>query len=118
MKRFHRYYSFEEQYNNFIRISYIVVPRNEKMEPKIIITKEIKLVGMHTKTSINNSKTVGLWKQFMPRKEEIRNIRNRWYYSVQRYDVDLKMKNFTPDTVFETAAAVEVKSFKEILELV
>ena len=84
------------------------------MEPKIIITKEIKLVGMRTKTSINNSKTVGLWKQFMPRKEEISNIRNKWYYSVQRYDADLKMKNFTPDTVFETAAAVEVKSFKDI----
>lgn len=84
------------------------------MEPKIIITKEIKLVGMHTKTSLNNSKTVGMWKQFMREKKEIKNIKNNWHYSVQRYDADLKMENFNPDTVFQTHAAVEVKNFEEI----
>ena len=84
------------------------------MEPKIIITKEIKLVGMHTKTSLNNSKTVGMWKQFMARKKEIKNIKNNWHYSVQKYDTGLKMINFTPNTIFETYAAVEVENFEKI----
>jgi len=114
MKRFHRYYSFEEQYNNFIRISYIVMLRKEKMEPKIVINKEIKLVGMSTRTSLNKNKTVALWKQFMGRKKEVGNIKNSWYYSIQRYDVDLKMENFTPNIIFETCAAVEVNCFEEI----
>jgi AraC family transcriptional regulator len=50
----------------------------------------------------------------MPKKKKIKNIMNNWHYSVQRYDADLKMKNFTPDTVFETSAAIEVKSSEEI----
>ena len=84
------------------------------MEPNIIITREIKLIGMRSKTSLNNSNTVNLWSQFMGRKKEIRNNENKWHYSVQVYDAKLKMENFTPDTVFETYAAVEVKNFKEI----
>ena len=83
-------------------------------KPKIIVTAEIKLVGMHTKTSLNNSKTAGVWKQFMCRKKEIQNIKNTWHYSVQSYDTDLKMDNFTSDTIFETHAAVEVNNFEEI----
>ena len=71
------------------------------MEPKIIFLKEIELVGMATKTSVNNSNTVSLWKKFMGRKKEIKSIKNDWHYSVQTYDTDLKMENFTPDTVFE-----------------
>ena len=86
----------------------------KKMEPKIIVTREIKLVGMRTKTTLNNSKTVSLWKQFMPKKKEIKNLMNNWHYSVQRYESDLKMEEFTPDIFFETSAAVEVKSFAEI----
>ena len=84
------------------------------MEPKIIITENIELVGMCAKTSLNNSKTVGLWKQFMGKKKEIKEIKNRWHYSVQRYDTDMEMENFTPDTIFETCAAVEVNNFEDI----
>ena len=84
------------------------------MEPKIIKIKEIELVGMATKTSLNNSNTVSLWKQFMNRKKEIKAIKNGWHYSVQTYAADLKMENFTPDTFFETYAAVEVEKFEKI----
>ena len=84
------------------------------MEPKIIITKEIKLVGMRTKTTLNSRKTASLWMQFMPKKKEVKNLMNSWHYSVQSYDADLKMEDFTPDTLFETFAAVEVNSFIEI----
>jgi len=84
------------------------------MKPKIKIIKEVKLVGMRTKTSLNDSKTVGLWKNFMQKKKEIKNIRNAWHYLVQRYDRELKMVNFTPNTFFDTYAAVEVEGFEEI----
>jgi len=86
------------------------------MEPKIIITENIELVGMATKTSLNKSNTVSLWKQFMRRKREIKAIKNDWHYSVQRYDNDMKMENFTPDTIFETCAAVEVVNSKDLPE--
>lgn len=79
------------------------------MEPKIIFLNEIELVGMAAKTSINNSNALSLWKRFMGRKKEIKAIKNSWHYSVQTYSADLKMENFTPDTVFETCAAVEVE---------
>jgi len=84
------------------------------MKPKIIITENIELVGMCAKTSLKNSKTEGLWKQFMDKKKEIKEIKNRWHYSVQRYDTDIEMENFTPDTIFETCAAVEVNNFEDI----
>jgi AraC family transcriptional regulator len=84
------------------------------MEPKIVINQEIKLVGMSTRTSLNKNKTVALWKQFMGRKKEVKNIKNSWHYSIQRYDADLKMENFTPNIIFKTCAAVEVNHFEEI----
>jgi AraC family transcriptional regulator len=84
------------------------------MEPRIIIAKNIKLVGICAKISLSKNQTAHLWKKFMIRKKEIRRIKNSWHYSVQKYDADLKMKNFNPDTIFESCAAVEVINFEEI----
>lgn len=44
----------------------------------------------------------------MPRRKEIANIVDGIYYSVQVYPDHFKMANFTPQTVFEKWAAVEV----------
>ena len=84
------------------------------MEPKIINIEKIEIIGMRSKLSLSNNKTVELWKKFMPKKKEIINLKNSWHYAVQIYDSDLKIKNLTPETIYEAWAAVEVSDIEFI----
>ncbi|WP_282042596.1 GyrI-like domain-containing protein [Winogradskyella flava] len=56
------------------------------MSPKIITIKEKKLIGMKRQMLQHQyQKIPALWKQFMPRKEEIRNTINNEFIAVQEY---------------------------------
>jgi AraC family transcriptional regulator len=84
--------------------------------PKIIEIDRKQLIGICIETSLLENSAVALWKQFMPRKKEIRNVVGSELYSVQLYENDFSMRQFSPSTKFEKWAAVEVESYESIPE--
>ncbi|NDK56811.1 GyrI-like domain-containing protein [Pontibacter sp. BT213] len=85
-------------------------------KPEIRMCGEKKLVGMQIQTSMAEDNTVAMWQRFMPRRNEISNKVNELLYSVQVFTGGLELEEFTPKTVFEKWAGVEVSGFKEIPE--
>ncbi len=83
-------------------------------EPQIITITEKKLVGMRINTSLSDDKTTALWQQFMPRRNEIKNKLESGFYDVKVYPSNFEMKDFTPQTIFEKWAAIEVSLFNQI----
>lgn len=81
-------------------------------EPEIVTITPKKLIGMQTETSLSKSKTVGLWVEFMPRRKEVKNRVGDNFFSIQVYPSNFKMADFTPETIFNTWAAVEVTDFE------
>ena len=84
------------------------------MDPKIIETEQIKLVGIEITTSLSEDKTKDLWKTFVQRVNEIPNRKNDNYYSVQIYAPGSSMETFTPITPFNKWAAVAVHEIETI----
>ena len=83
------------------------------MQPRIEILKEKKLVGKRVKMSFNNNKTVELWRNFMPRRKEIKNNIGSELYSIEVYD-PLYFDNFIAETEFDKWAAIEVADFDTV----
>jgi len=73
--------------------------------PKIMTIDSKQMVGMRLQMSLIDNKTGDLFRKFMPRKKEIRNVISDGVYALQQYD----FKTFTPQTVFEKWACVETK---------
>jgi AraC family transcriptional regulator len=86
------------------------------MEVRIASIPSKKLVGFRIQMNLQNNKTPQLWQQFMPRRKEITNNIGTDLYSVQCYDDSLKFEHFTPATIFEKWAAIEVGDFDNIPE--
>ncbi|MCK5639028.1 MAG: GyrI-like domain-containing protein [Flavobacteriaceae bacterium] len=86
------------------------------IDPKIIFIPEKKLVGMRLKMSFEeiSTSTTKLWQNFMPNRNKIVHKINLDLLSVQIYDSSLNYVDFTPNTVFEKWAAVEVENFNKI----
>jgi len=84
--------------------------------PDIIQLSERKLVGMRIQTSLAANQTFALWRQFKPRVNTIQHRANSNFYSIERYDADIDFKHFSPTTLFEKWAAVEVTQFENIPE--
>ena len=84
------------------------------MQPKIVEIGERKLVGMKITTSFAENRTFELWSKFKPKVGEIKHRKNADFYSVQIYNGNLKFTEFTPFTIFEKWAAVEVVDFSDI----
>ncbi|MDP4291354.1 MAG: GyrI-like domain-containing protein [Bacteroidota bacterium] len=85
-------------------------------EPRIEFLDEKKLVGNRITMTLSDNKTFDLWHSFMPKRKQIRNIFSQDLFSLQIYNDSLDLMDFTPDTEFETWAAVEVSAFDEIPE--
>jgi len=81
------------------------------MEPGIKILEPKKLIGIRMEMSLADNRTAILWKQFMPRRSEIKNRATGDFISMQNYGDNW---NFSPDALFEKWAAVEVTSFEEV----
>ncbi len=60
------------------------------MIPRIETLPETKLIGMNKKMTLNNDKTTGLWRKFMPRRREIKNRVNSDFISMNVYDRSLE----------------------------
>lgn len=87
-----------------------------KMQPRIEILPEKKLVGKSIKMSLANNKTNELWSSFMPKKREIKNTIGSDLYSIQIYDKLLNFKDFNPQTEFLKCAMIETSDFDNIPE--
>lgn len=86
------------------------------MKPRIVLLNEKKLLGISLKMNLLQNKTFELWSKFMPRRKEIKNSISNQLYSMQVYDKSLDFSNFTPETIFEKWATVEVLDFSKIPE--
>jgi AraC family transcriptional regulator len=86
------------------------------MEPKIITIPAKFLVGVKAEMSLAKDRTPTLWQSFMPRRGEVANRSHHGFYSVQNYYPDTDFSKFTPLTLFEKWAAVEVYDHGEIPE--
>ena len=63
------------------------------------------------KMSLSINMTRELWQQFMPRRSEVKNRITADFISMQNYREGW---NFSPTTIFEKWATVEVSSFDEV----
>ena len=81
------------------------------MEPRIEALNPKKLIGIHLEMTLSNNRTAELWQRFMPRRAEVKNRLTSDFISLQNYG---KNWNFSPDSLFEKWATVEVSSFAEI----
>ena len=82
-------------------------------EPHTPITAARRLIGKKIIMSFSENKTDELWKNFMPRRNEIENAFHDNLYSVQVYEPGF-FDNFNPDKKFEKWAAIEVTHFNNI----
>ncbi len=85
-------------------------------EPRVRLSRKIRLVGKRLKMNFANDKTVELWKSFMPERKKISNIKGEDLYCVQIYDYQDDEEIFSFEMPFEKWAAVEVSSFDNIPE--
>jgi AraC family transcriptional regulator len=74
------------------------------------------LVGMAAEMSLAADTTPSLWQSFMPRRGEIRSAVGSALYSVQKFPEIVNFESFTPETVFEKWAAVEVTDSDSVPE--
>lgn len=84
------------------------------MNPRIETLKEKKLVGMKIQTSVSNFGAPQLWQTLMPRQREIEHRIEGVYYSIQIYSIGFEMKNFSPTTLFQYWAAIEINKPSEL----
>lgn len=85
----------------------------QKMEPRVEISKEKKLVGKRLPMSLSENKTGQLWKSFMPLCKEITNHLTIDFISLAIYK-PTHFADFKPTNEFEKWAAVEVTDFGHI----
>src|SRR5688572_8171833 len=84
------------------------------MNPVITTIKAKKIVGMHMPTTLVQNNAPMLWKNFMPRRNEIKNKLNTDLISMQVYKQAPDMSAYDPETKFERWAAVEVSEFSSV----
>ncbi len=82
--------------------------------PRIVKIAKRKLVGLQIETSISENKTLALWQKFKPQVKSITNKKTTDFYSIQMYNHDFDIQQFSPTTRFEKWAAIEVENFKNI----
>jgi AraC family transcriptional regulator len=83
------------------------------MEPRIETIIGKKLVGKRISMSLSENKTEELWRNFMPKRKEIKNKIGIDLYSIEVY-TPLYFTNFNPYAEFEKWAAIEVTDFQII----
>ena len=85
------------------------------IEPHIIELEALTLVGLCIHTSLSENKAFELWSGFKPKVKHIQNKANGLFYSVQQYKNGLTMEKFSPTTLFQKWAAVEVADSTSVL---
>lgn len=86
----------------------------ENMLPRIEKLKEKKIVGMRMTMTYSKNKTFELWKGFMPRRKEIRNLKSADLYSIQVYSENFNFRDFDFNAEFEKWAGAEVSDISQV----
>lgn len=86
-----------------------MIPRTVMLEPKTLAGKVLKM-------SFAEDRTVELFRDFMPRRNEIGCRVSNDIFCVSIYDDQSDPANFNPTSIFEKWAAVEVEDFDHIPE--
>jgi AraC family transcriptional regulator len=81
------------------------------MDPLIRISAEKMLTGMRTRMNLTHNNTALLWKNFMSRRNEIRNAKSTELISMQLYP-PAYFQSFNPENEFEKWAVVQVTEFQ------
>ncbi|WP_299467565.1 GyrI-like domain-containing protein [Mucilaginibacter sp.] len=81
------------------------------LQPKIETIPAKKLMGKKIQMSLADNKTRALFQSFMPGRHQIKNKVNADVICMQVYNTSLNFKDFTPNTVHQKWAAVEVTDF-------
>lgn len=81
------------------------------MEGQIVQLDPKLLVGMHASMSLSEDATPQLWRNFMPRRGEIKHRLDRRHISMSIYG---DSQPFQPDTTFQKWAAVAVGSIEQV----
>ena len=84
--------------------------------PQIISLDSKKLIGQRLTMSLTKNRTHELWRNFMPKRNQIHNKANNNFYSIQVYESSDYFQSFNPNTIFEKWAAIEVKDLDNIPE--
>jgi len=85
----------------------------DRMQPRIYILPEKKLVGKRLKMSFSGNKTGELWRSFMAGRKEIKNNIGTELYSMQIY-TPLFFDKFDINAEFEKWATIEVTDFDAV----
>lgn len=83
------------------------------MTPRIVTANEKKLIGKRLIMSFADYKVSELWKNFMPRREEINNSISNDLISMTVYN-PTHFLNFSPSNEFEKWAVTEVSDFDNV----
>lgn len=83
------------------------------MQPRIETIRARKLVGIRQEMSLAENLTAQLWRSFMPRRHEVKNLSTNEYISMQVYS-KTDGQPFSPTTVFEKWAVVEVSTRNDV----
>ncbi len=83
---------------------------------RIVRQLDRHLIGMRASMSVAQDGTPSLWRRFIPRRHEVCNVVGEALYSVQNFAGLDGFENFTPETVFEKWAAVEVRGYEAVPE--
>lgn len=87
------------------------------LKPKIKVLPKTILIGMRAEMCISKDKTRELWHQFMPKRNQIQyRVNPKLYYSMRKYSGISYFQDFSPETLFEKWAAVEVRQVEKIPE--
>lgn len=86
-----------------------------KLEPRIELISEKKLIGVSVKMSLVNNKTFQLWHSFSPKIKSIANRVSSDRISMQVYGPTFHSE-FNPNNEFEKWALVEVESIDNVRE--
>jgi AraC family transcriptional regulator len=82
--------------------------------PEIKKTAARLIVGQCIETHLAENRITALWQSFAPRIKEVHHRLSTGSFSVQVYDHDFMKELFTPFTVFEKWAGVEVSIASDI----
>jgi AraC family transcriptional regulator len=75
---------------------------------------ERKLIGIKIRTSIAENRNRELWQTLKPLARTIRGRESTDFYSVEVFDAATSFENFTPGTLFDKWAAIEVADFADV----
>lgn len=82
------------------------------MEYRIETMPETQFVGQKALMSLSDNKTVAIWRNFMPKRDEIKGVIGNELYSIEQYEDDY-FANFDPSKRFKKWAAVAVSTLED-----